>query len=688
MIHYMGLDFETYCEVSIKDVGLENYVNHPSFQPLIASVHYKRPDENRTTRTFQLFGENNQVMPFISQVKLASWLIGHNVAFEQRVLKWLGFNTDNVLDSAVAARTAGASSALAGAAPQLLGVPKLGDNGRLVRKFCMGQAPSKETHLDDFEWPQFVKYCEKDAELAYDIYRGFAPAAESKPFALTLAMNQVGWHVDLEAVDKMIELSEANKARALKNFRDLHDVRSDPKKHLNLNSMVQLKKWCADRGIRSNSFDEANVQRLIDALRARGLHQLTADQSAVWDMLVTKQVIGGSALKKLPVIKALTGADGRLRDQYIHCGAGQTHRTSGVGAQMQNLKRIHGDPADMARLYDANDEWRWDNDMLASNIRQVFCAEDPAGLLMVGDFASVESRGLAYMAGEDWKLDEYRRGSDIYKVNAAKFYNIPVGQVDKDARTFGKVAELACGYYAGGESVQSFANKMGVELTMPEAATLVYDWRAVNPKIVELWKKLDDLLHMVADKPCATGDEPLGDHLYINVSSAAALDSIQAFQPGALDITVKVRAWDHALAFTRVFRGVYRRGGQLCHLKPSNAKTGPLWTRDAAIPGSKKRRVHTIYGGKLSGILTQSLCRELFFNSLRQVAEVMSRFSNVKLVGQFHDEIVLEWTPPMASDTVAAAKHIQEQFRLAMEQCVLPGFPLKAEIQADRRYIK
>ena len=119
-------------------------------------------------------------------------------------------------------------------------------------------------------------------------------------------------------------------------------------------------------------------------------------------MLRTKQVLGGSSLKKLKVILDTVGPDGVLRDQYMHCGAGQSFRTSGRGVQMQNLKRLPPQPRGIAELFDPQQDWT--NEELAENVRQCFTAHHPQGSLIVGDFSSVESRGLAYLAGEQWKL--------------------------------------------------------------------------------------------------------------------------------------------------------------------------------------------------------------------------------------------------------------------------------------------
>src|SRR5690606_31548398 len=148
---------------------------------------------------------------------------------------------------------------------------------------------------------------------------------------------------------------------------------------------------------------------------------------------------------------------GRLRDQYVHCGAGQTLRTSGRSVQMQNLKRI-GLPVNMDLLFDANTSWS--NNAMAENMRQVFTSSHPQGELIVGDFSSVESRGLAWLSKEAWKTASYREGKDLYKVLASKIFNTPYERISKTQRQVGKVGELSCGYGAGPGAVKEFAQNM------------------------------------------------------------------------------------------------------------------------------------------------------------------------------------------------------------------------------------
>jgi hypothetical protein len=304
----------------------------------------------------------------------------------------------------------------------------------------------------------------------------------------------------------------------------------------------------------------------------------------------------------------------------------------------------------------------------------------------VGDFASVESRGLAYLAGAQWKLDAFRQGQDMYKVLAAKMFGVPYDAVTKPQRQTGKVGELACGYNAGGGAVKSFAEGMGVELEEAEAAKLVHDWRTVNLEIVDLWLKLDNMLHRIVEGISTHETMRLADELQLEVAASVTPDSLLKQHPGARTVQLAVRRPGGEHMLLRYFHGCYLRGRDISYYKPSELKSGDLWRTHYVNPKTKQVEFYKIYGGKLAGILTQSFCREIFFACLAQVKTWADTYpDSVTLIGQFHDEIVLDWKPG-GRLTLAQAK---QDFEVMMsDPGPLISFPLAAEIKHDYRYTK
>jgi DNA polymerase len=707
----VGLDFETYGAVSLPDHGLERYVQDPTFQPLIAclwrqdypgSVEYVDLDltHNYDWARTQLFG-------FLEQQDVK--IVAHNAGFERAVLRWMGrdYPANWFIDSAVVARAVGAGSSLEAAAPQLLNIDKLELGKQLIKLFSI---PGKyqEANGNGFfdrnivldhpqEWKDFVRYCRLDAQLGYQIvekYGELLPRKEQDYWAATMRMNETGWHVDIDTVEEMQRRYLENQAVALEEFRATCAAPD-----LNLNSFPQLKQWCADRGIRVNSFDEQHVARLKKRLETKlagmtGYEPKWQGYYEVLQLVNTKQILGGSSLKKLKTILD-TEYEGRLKDQYLHIGAGQSWRTTGRSVQMQNLKRI-GEPDDMLELQDQDVEW--DNDKLARNIRQSFTSRHPSGLLLVGDFSSVENRGLAWAAGETWKVDAFRQGLDLYKVAATKSFAVAYDDVTKDQRQFGKVGELSCGYQAGPEAVQSFASGMGVDLSEGEAAAIVNSFRSANPEIVNFWWWLDEALHLVVEEGYIR-EWVLPDNMVLRLLPYVAPDSlIQQVEDNPatrgrkiISVKMQVNFDDTSEPFmVRWFHGCYVKGRSIVYYKPTDRKTGDLWKDTFMHPKTKRETDHTIYGGKLAGIFTQSFCRELFMQSMKSLDSWVRNYpKQLELVGQFHDELVVDWIPVApAPGRLGQYEAMDWMERIMSDPGRVASFPLAAEIKADYRYTK
>ena len=688
----VGLDFETYASTDLPTHGLDRYVKCPDFRPLMAAAVHRRPDGNIAGYLFDFVEDYEGERARLIEALRGKTIVAHNAGFEQAVLEAMDIHiwSDRFVDSAVLARAAGAAGKLEAAAPQLLGIDKLDSGYELIKLFSVpgkyqltSSAFDPQIRVDHIdEWAEFARYCGVDAELSLQLAELLLPHTSDKELAnnmVTMEMNRTGWHVDLDLVKNMQLRYLTNVAQAEQDFRIACDAPD-----LNLNSYKQLQEWCHERGVRATSFDEAHVTKLMGQLAKKLDGTLPDDKrngyEQVYYLLKTKQVMGGSSLKKLQTILDTTGTDGRLHDQYLHCGAGATFRTTGRGVQMQNLKRLGGEGDDMAELW--LDDTDWDNGKLAANLRQVFTATDPNGFLIVGDFSSVESRGLAWQAGEQWKLDAYFRGEDLYVVQAGQMFNKPAADVVKAERQVGKVGELSCGYGAGPDAVRDFAAKMGVVLTEGEAAKLVYDWRQANPAIVDYWKRLDRALHKCLDEDVETTVQM--PHGYVTITPEPAPESLRKqAAPLLRSLQIKMYLHDGTFLLRRVIHGTEFEGNNIHYWKPSERKTGDLWTNVWMNPKTKRHQPFTVYGGKLAGLLTQSLCREVFFDSLRYVYGAPERRDEVLLVGQFHDEIVLDWRPGGTSldDMKAALKRL-------MSSPTLPEFPLAAEIKHDYRYTK
>jgi DNA polymerase bacteriophage-type len=126
--------------------------------------------------------------------------------------------------------------------------------------------------------------------------------------------------------------------------------------------------------------------------------------------------------------------------------------------------------------------------------RSLICAA-PGHVLIGADFSSIESRVLAWVAGEEWKLDTYRRfdathdpSDEPYTVTAAKIFSKPAAAIAPDERKVGKTCDLAFGYQGGVKAFRVFEPE---RFSDEEVERFKQDWRAVHPNIKRFWYDVD-----------------------------------------------------------------------------------------------------------------------------------------------------------------------------------------------------
>jgi DNA polymerase len=193
--------------------------------------------------------------------------------------------------------------------------------------------------------------------------------------------------------------------------------------------------------------------------------------------------------------------DHRIRDALRFCGAGPGRWTS-PGAQLHNLSRndadlpaslvgalVAGDRAEMARYGDPLK-------VLGGLSRAALCAAR-GHVLICADFGAIESRITAWLAGEVWKLDVFRRfdatgdkALDHYRILAHLILkkNTPVSDVTAAERQLGKFAELAFGF---GGSVGAWRKIVGDDgRSDAEIQAIVQAWRSKHPATRAFWRRL------------------------------------------------------------------------------------------------------------------------------------------------------------------------------------------------------
>lgn len=531
------------------------------------------------------------------------------------------------------------------------------------------------------EWLLYRMYCGQDAIVALELakltreYLG-VPAFERLVYEaeLTYRMNREGWPIDERLLQVMTDKAQENTERSIDDLIEKYNPGwSTVKKNgdeqfkpLNLNSSQQLRKWLAERDIDIDDTQADTITETIEMIE--NADPMKADWEEALAVLQAKVDRGGATLKKLEPIAKNVSADGRLRDMYNHIGASATHRTTGSGVQMQNLKRLPDEVEDLTEATIA----LMNNGELARNIRQLFVTHHPEGQIVVADLKSIEGLLVGWVFGVDWMVEAVRDGKDMYKMSASQRFKVLYDSVLPPQRRTAKTGVLAGNY---GGSVKAYM-KQSPGMTEEEAAADVREYRSTIPNLVQSWWDLNDMIiEAVQDGGSAL-------RLYNGYSVTAEIhpSQIESLQEPTLEITMHFKGKP---IFSRLWHGVRievdeKDRSEITYAVVDERKTAvQLWKRE----DSKGNRFK-LYGGKLTGTLIQSLARELYFWQLNELAIVL----NSSIIGQLHDEVVVEWTP----DSYQTLEHTEKEIERVMSEVpwYLEDCPVRVKVSHAPRYIK
>lgn len=447
----LGIDLETYSDVDLSKCGLYRYVEG-DFHILILAYAF---DDEEVTVIDMAQGEHipQEVLDAIDDPEIikAAW----NAQFERTCIgHYLGrrLSTEGWRCSMVHAASLSLPLALKNAAKVLkTGEQKDRAGENLIKYFSVPCKPTKSNggrtrNLPEHNpegWKQFKAYCAQDVRTERDIRKILErfPMLDKEWtfYHMDQRINDRGVRIDTELVhqaiacDLMLSDEMSRRAYALTGLE-------------NPNSVSQLKSWLEDRGIEVESLGKKDVAAMIT-----DLDKNSCDQEAL-DMLKLRLQMAKSSVKKYQAAERCVCADGRARGLFQFYGASRTGRFSGRHIQLQNLPQNHISTLDEARELVKMGELQmlesiYGNvpDILSQLIRTMLVPKEGCEFI-VADFSAIEARVLAWLAGEQWRLDAFRNGEDIYCASASQMFGVPVVKhgVNGELRQKGKVAELAC----------------------------------------------------------------------------------------------------------------------------------------------------------------------------------------------------------------------------------------------------
>lgn len=425
----LWLDIETYSPVDLAKSGVYKYTEHPDWRILMCSWALNDGEVHRA--------EGHEAIlkiPGLFDKKVLK--IAHNASFERvnlSRLKRRGFlPPEQFFDTAALARTWGLPASLKDFA-LALGTEEKDEAGtRLINLFSKpnrkGERVTKEEKPDD--WAAFGAYCDQDVETMRDAAKRLArdfPRDERAVYEVDQRINDRGVRVDTALAQAAERCFKDNRAEALKEIERTAGVD-------NGNSVAQLRAWLKSRGVDTEDLRKDTVKELLEG-------ELPDDVRRV---LTLRQECAVSAAAKFTAAIRATNDDGRLRGTMQYFGA-STGRFAGRLIQFQNLARdgfkepgpdggydTQAEEAAVGRLLEGGSV---PSPELKKLIRPLLM-----GPFVVCDYSSIEPRVLAWLAGEQWMLDAFHNGEDIYVATAERMGGVEHGF----DRQKGKVATLAC----------------------------------------------------------------------------------------------------------------------------------------------------------------------------------------------------------------------------------------------------
>lgn len=597
------IDLETYSNIDLKKVGVYAYTEDPGFEILMAgwSVDGEEPDiaigEAEISKIPGLFDPE--------VIKVAQ-----NAQFDRICTSVLGHQSpEHWIDTMALAAENGLPQSLEMLAKRLKVDPKDSAGSALIRLFCMPKKGKRTfPHEQPEKWKDFIAYCLQDVRtlvlIAEIMGLDFPTETERELFLVDQIINGRGVKIDVELAQRAFEAGSENASNAKTRLKELTGLE-------NPNSVQQLRPWLRSAGTPLLDLRAETVQAAID----------DPDTTPVArEVLELRQGTALIAAQKYEVALRQMNTDGRLRGQFRFYGA-HTGRWAGRGVQLHNLPRATIDDPEAAIL-DLKLGNGADAHTLKALVRSMIL-----GPLSVCDYSAIEARVLAWLAGEEWVLEAFRGGRDIYVETAGRM-STPGNEL---TRFQGKVAVLALGYQGALNSLTA----MGATGTDDELYALVRQWRTANPQIVKFWRR------------CENG-------------------------------------WDEG---TRALRVNFKKQGTTTRLVlPSGRALVYRWVKNGLVPDPKNPgkqkmsrtfsdangyRVET-YGGRLTENITQAVARDVLGDALIRLER-----EGIPVVGHVHDEVLADTTD------LAAVQEI-----MCQPPEWAPTLPLAAEGFTTMRYRK
>ena len=625
-------DFESRSACDLKVAGVYNYVQHGTTEVLCMS--YAFDDEDVQTWLPD--------QPFPTRVANHKGLIyAHNAAFE-RLIFWYVLQQNYRLEQFYCT----AAQARANCAPG-----SLEDVGRFagasMKKDHRGAQLIRKMSVPPYEespelTAEMVAYCEQDVRAMRAISKAMRPlsAVELQDYHVNERINDRGVLVDVELCRAAVKYASAELAEIQDIVAEVTEGAITSVRSPKMRDWVYAR---VDDEARKLMQKDGKVS--IDKTVRFNLLNCDGVPPDVQEVIQCADDLWASSVAKFSRLAQLSDEeDRRVRGAFVFAGGSATGRASSYGAQVHNFTRKCAEtPEDVRRSMVRGHAivprfGKRVTDVLKGMLRPALIPAKGKHLV-VADWAAIEARVNPWLSGKgDAKLALFASGEDVYKVNAAATFHVPVGAVTKDQRQIGKVQELACGFAGGVGAFAAMGRAYGISLPESDARRMVDGWRRANPWSVPYWQDLE------------------------SAYTRAMRNKGKEFGAGRVVYLFDGQHLWYALPSGRVLCYPYAR---LESEGISYAKAA--WKPAADATEWPRAR---LWKGLACENITQAVANDLLRHSLRQLEDV---------VLHVHDEIVIETATP-------------DPDALRSIMCTPPdwakGLPLDAEVSIMERYGK
>lgn len=611
----LNIDFETRSAAPLPKVGAHVYARHPTTDILCAAYVF---DDGPV----QLWLPGQPFPDDIrAHVESGGAIHAYNCAFERLIwwhvaepkYGWSHAELEQFWDTAAAGAACALPRPLGDAAAALGGEHQKDSLGysimmRLSKPRSFTEDGQPVWYEDPVKFEHLCRYCEKDTIVERAIAKRIPKlgAAEREVFLLDQRINERGVLIDVELAKAAYAMAEKETAAYERKLRVItNGAVTKP------TQVARMKTWLAEQGVELESLN-------AKSLASYDMSSLPPDAQ---EALTNRLEAAKSSLGKLQAMQMVAGHDNRARGLLLFNGA-STGRWSGKLIQPQNFPRgiklpkgwedyvlpmiMAGDAESIQALFGPV------LDVLSTSLRAMIMAA-PGHRIMAADFSAVEARGVAWLAGCESLVRQFKNNEDVYCVAAEGIFNRSIDpNVDEFERFLGKQTVLGSGYGMGPKRFVEQCATYGITVPLEMAEKSIGWYREAYSEIPKLWREVEKAAIEAVRSPGV-------------ITEAAG---------GKLKFRVK---GDFAWL-------VLPSGRPLAYYDPKLEDTVTPWGAPASKlsfmgvnPKTKKWQRQSTWGGTLVENATQAMCRDLMVNAMFGLEK-----ANFPVILTVHDEVICE----------------------------------------------